>query len=128
MSLNSVRIEFDTSIDDIFKNKPDIIRFVKGHERKELVLQNLCEQILRCENFCVMFDVSKYKSVIKAVVKMFSENALKYAEEKLISTAEITRRTRESDRIKDAENMMLILEKEAKDERDKIKVFLNEHG
>lgn len=128
MSLIDVRNKFDQTIDSIFKDKPIFISFLKKHERKELVLKNLCEEIVKCERYSLSFNANKYNTVITEVVKMFATNAIKHAEEKLISQAEITRRQKASDTIKNAEETMLILEKEFKDEQDKIKVFVNEHG
>lgn len=128
MSSIEVTKRFDEEIDKIFKNRPEITRFIKNHERKELVVRNLCAEIIKCEKFSLNFDCNKYSKVIGSVARMFASHAIRFAEESIVSENEKRRRIAEADKVKRAEEAMLILEKEAKDEQDKIRVFINENG
>jgi hypothetical protein len=127
-SLANVKTKFDLRLEEKFKTKPDVLKFLKNHERKNIVLNRLCEEIVKCERFCVTFNVNKYLMVINSVADMFASNALNYIEQQMLSDAEKNRLIKKADAIKEAENVMMILEKEVKDEEKNIRVFLNENG
>jgi len=91
---------FDAELDRIFKTKPDIAKFLKTHPRRNLCLDNLCEQVETCEKrtYSITFDADAYKDVIKSVARMFSEAALNHLEQSLLSESEKLRLRKEGER------------------------------
>jgi hypothetical protein len=106
---------FDLKLDDTFGKKPDVLNYLKNHERKNIVLENLSEQIKGCEraNYSINFDVKKYHYTIDEIALFFARNALRYAEEQAVSRIERQRRIDEANKIEDAKEMMQELEDEA---------------
>lgn len=110
-----VQKEFDTFLIHTFKNE-SIRNYLINHERKERVIDRVCDQIEQCERavFSIKFDAYKYRTVIYECAKLFSDTALKHAEEKALSYAEKQRRIHEADHIKRCEEFMVDMDKEAK--------------
>ena len=110
---------FDDSLVFRFGAKPDVLRFLLSHPRKQTCINHLCREIVKIERSSVriIFDVSVYKKTISDVSNMFAAAALQQAEERSLSELEISRRVTEAGKIKAAEEMMTDLEKEATDPR-----------
>ena len=85
--LSEVRVRFDDFITKTFQ-KEEIRSFLINHERKELVLGNLCEQIVKCERGNIVFNATKYHQVIDDVTKLFCETALECMAQELMSKSE----------------------------------------
>ena len=75
-----VTLHFDAFIKDTFKSKPDVMKWLLKHERKETCILNLCEQIELCQRkkLAISWDVEIYKSTIKSVARMFCDNCLTF--------------------------------------------------
>jgi hypothetical protein len=110
--LSDVRRIFDESVDTLFKDKPHLIPFFKDHERKNVVLNNLCEQILIIENRNLHFNAENYRSTIKDIALLFCKAALKHTEELNLSSAERNRRDREQNILKIAQETIKELQKD----------------
>lgn len=104
--------KFDAELTKVFKQKPDILRFLLKHERKDRCILNLCAEISRAEQYRINVSVENYSKIIKDFARMFARAALTYAEEKALSDAERARRIWESDRLNRAEQFAEDLEKE----------------
>lgn len=79
-----IALKFDQAIDQIFKEQPQIIPFIKHHERKNMCIDNLCAQM----NLQPMFDRRNVEYVVTEMVKLFSKAALIEKEQQLISQSE----------------------------------------
>lgn len=113
MSRINVERIFDEFLDETLGQKVEILKYVKEHERKSLVITNLCEQIIRCEMGIVIFNADKYRYVIRTVAKMFAQLTIQHHEDNNLSELEKIRRAHKADHLKRAEEAMIDLEKEA---------------
>lgn len=104
--ISEVRRIFDDYVISIFQSKIDIKNFILKHERKEVCLQNLCEQIRIIELGRMDLSAHKYKNLIEGVAKMFCDAALKSKEEELITHAEKARRLNEASKLDQAKEML----------------------
>jgi len=94
---------FDEHIRFRFLSKPDVAQYLINHERKPLVLNNLCEQVKLAENsnIGVRFNGPQFKQIVKAGADLFAKAALDYLEENLITQAEKARRISEASELDD---------------------------
>ncbi len=112
---------FDARIAEKFRTLPEVRKFLLTHERKEICIDNLCEQIQICERklYSILFQAEDYKDTIHTVADMFCERALKKAEEDSISANERIRRMNEVDEptqlIRDMVQQGLIVDSDKKD-------------
>jgi hypothetical protein len=99
---------FDQFITDTFKAKPEVSRYLMNHERKNLCVDNLCEQIQIIERrrLKIVFDAAYYKRTIQDIARMFCNACLKHAEEKSLSSNERLRRIDEGNREADVKDML----------------------
>lgn len=104
---------FDTWLQTKFAQKTEVKNFLLNHERKKVVIENTCYQILRAENYNVNVNANKYKILIETCAEMFAKVALSHIEQKMKSKLQIQLERMEEDRIKDAEEHIKDLEKEA---------------
>lgn len=126
--LEDVTKRFDDAIKAKFKDRLEIQNYLLKHERKALCLNRLCEQIVRAENYSINIKVETYASIIKDIAMMFASAVLKKAEEDHYSSIKRQQIMAEQDHLKNAEAMLVDLEKEAINdprlteiERDQIK-------
>lgn len=110
--LSDVRRIFDESVDTLFSEKPHLVPFFKDHERKNVVLNNLCEQILIIENRNLHFNAEAHRTLIKDVALLFCKAALKLVEEQHLSPAERSRREREGRALDIAKDTIKELQKD----------------
>lgn len=105
---------FDAFIADTFKEKPEIKKFFIMHPRKNLCLDNLCEQIALCEKrtYSITFNAETYKRTIRDVARMFCTSALAQREQSQLSEAERARQTRENTRDEYVEEAIADMKKE----------------
>lgn len=99
---------FDAHIDEVFKTKPDVAKFVKNYERKGICIDRLCEQIEMIERrtFQITFDMNAYKKTIQDVATMFAKSVVRYAEEQNLSSIEKIRRETEANKDKQVQEMI----------------------
>jgi hypothetical protein len=73
MFLVDVTSDFDLACAEICRGKPEgFALFVKEHERRPLVLRNLCHQILTAEKrMRVKFDATMRMELVRSVASMF---------------------------------------------------------
>lgn len=113
---------FDGYIHRTFLEKPEIARFLLKHERKELCIQNLCEQIQGVERsrMSLTFTPSMYKKLIEDIARFFCQQALKQAEEQNLSSLEKLKRVTEAYRLEREEKEQEELVKELQQKNIKI--------
>lgn len=113
--------EFERYISDTFMGKPDILAFFANHERKQLCIDGLCEEVRKAElsNIGRMMDLDRVKFFAHSGAEMFCQLALTSAEEQAVSAAEYQRRLDVNLVYERAEEAITDLENEAKDERIK---------
>lgn len=95
-----------------FQHKPEVLKYLLQNERKQVCLDNLCEQIILCEKRLIIFDLTKWKFTITSTADMFALAALRVAEERALSPAERSRRIAVAGRDKELELIMSDLRKE----------------
>lgn len=113
MFSHNVKTLFDKHLLNKFMSTPDIARALMSHERKKLVIDNLCEQIIRMEQGNIKVNASKYKLAIESVADMFAHTALTHWEKSARSAAAKRAEIDEADRIKNAEEHIREETKEA---------------
>lgn len=87
---------FNTFIESTFREKPEVKNFLHKHERKQIVIDNTCEQIRQAElKFATKMDSKRVTSIVNECAKMFCKAALAHIEEKQIS--EIKRKQMEQE-------------------------------
>lgn len=113
MSRSNVKVIFDKFLEETFTPKPEILKFVLNHERKNVVINNLCEQILRIERYNINFDAHKYTFVIRSIAKSFATVCLEHHRQQSLSSLEKIRIRNESENIQRAQEIMETIERES---------------
>jgi hypothetical protein len=86
MLLFDVTAEFDRQLKGFIGHKPNVYQFLKNHERRTLVLNNLCHQVLVYERkFKTKLDRHQRNKIIGEAVKIFCHVALKQRHQQLMS-------------------------------------------
>lgn len=92
-----VETAFFKELDDVFGAKPDIISFLKSHERIPLMLNNLKSEIVTTEiKKAHLINAESLKMIGKEFARTFAGLALKSKEHELMSEAELQRRRHEA--------------------------------
>lgn len=120
--LLDVKKIFEDYLKEKLVTKPDVLKFVLNHERKDLCIKNLCGQILIAEKKlgANRFKKKQFEYMIQSIAKAFAESAIEYKAQSIISGNERKLREQKADTIKEAEGMIKELEEFSE---DKIKVF-----
>lgn len=94
--LLDVTAKFNTCIDELAENK-DMVRFIKDHERRPVVLENLSKEILNYEkNFMHGKQTRRHvNEMIASTAQMFYEMAKLHREQHNLSRAEQDRMTQD---------------------------------
>jgi len=86
MLLLDVTQEFDRQLKAYLGHKPNAYQFLKTHERRTLVLTNLCAQVLAYENAAGPRATKAQRNLlIKEGVKIFCSAALQHKHQQLMS-------------------------------------------
>lgn len=100
------------------QNRAEITRALLEHERKDVCVQRVCDQIRDAENKCNIggrLELKRFKLLIDAAAVMFCDAALEHMKQRTISQAERQRRIDEANRIQNIEQEF---EEEQKDLTD----------
>jgi hypothetical protein len=113
--ITQVTSRFDSWISHTFAEKPQIMRWLLAHERKGSCINRVCEQLKKAEqcNIGRRFDVRRFNMLIDECAKMFSNAAVNYQHQAILSTAERNRRIDEASRFDNLEAMFAEDQKEA---------------
>ena len=98
--IQDITKRFDKALSDMLDGHTEVKNFVLNHERKPVVLKNLCEQIMGCEKNLLVFDVSRYQQVIDSTAGLFAKTAIGVAEQHAVSDLERQRRIDEQEKEK----------------------------
>ena len=115
--LEDVTRRFDQALRTKFQAKTDILNFLLKHERKKLCIDRLCEQIVRAENYSINIRVETYASIIDDIATMFAKACLQKVEEEHYSSIKRQQIMAQADHLKNAEAMLIDLEKETINEK-----------
>ena len=86
MLLFEITQEFDRQLKDIFESKPVIYNWLKNHERKNVVLNRVCNEVLIYEKkFHARLKLSQRNAIIKEAVKLFAGCAIEHKEQQLMT-------------------------------------------
>lgn len=113
MSRNNVKVIFDKFLEETFLTKPEILKFVLNHERKDIVINNLCDQIIRLERYNINFNAEKYRFIIRSMAKTFATVCLEHHRQQSLSSLEKIRIRNESENIQRAQEIMDTIERES---------------
>lgn len=110
-----IREIFDMWLVKTFFKKPLVLNYLLNHERRPLVIDNLCFEISGIESMRVgkKFNKAKLIMLVEDIARMFAAHAVEHKEQQLLSKAEINRRITESSRMADIEAEFDDLQKEA---------------
>ncbi len=110
-----IREIFDMWLVKTFFKKPLVLNYLLNHERRHLVIDNLCFEISGIESMRVgkKFNKAKLIMLVEDIARMFASHAVEHKEQQLLSKAEINRRITESSRMADIEAEFDDLQKEA---------------
>ena len=87
---------FDDEVDRLFKSKPDIHSFIKNHERRPKLMENLKSQVFETQlKNPKLLSQATLKAIGKEFAKTFSTLCIRYAEQQALSEAEKRRRIHE---------------------------------
>ena len=85
----------------------DLLRFIKDHERRPLVLSSLCDQVLALENrFKSRADTKRRNQIIAATAQMFVSAVKKHRDQQMLSDLEKSRIKREAEKYDDAKSLI----------------------
>lgn len=119
--LLDVKQIFEDHLKTTLITQPEVLKFVLNHERKDLCIRNLCDQILVSERkLRAKFDQKKYKLMIESIANQFAQAAIDLKKQEILSQSEKKRLIKQADSLKEAEECVNDLEDFS---RDKIKVF-----
>lgn len=101
--IEDVKRIFLERIRDQYRDKPDELKFLLSHERKEICLNHLCAEIQKAERrlYKITFETAQYKHLIHAMTDFFATTALKHKGETLLTEGERYRRIKEASRYDD---------------------------
>lgn len=120
---------FNARIKEKFAVKNEhVFRFLYNHERKDVCIGKICEQIKLVEKrlYSITFNADVYRSVIENMCDFFCLQALNHAEQQAMTSAERQRRIDESEYFDQiGEEIKEIEQSEAKRENTPTS-FLNE--
>lgn len=98
MLLFDVRLKFKAAIQSHLSIEPDKMNYCLRHERLEMVINNMCDQIMRIERkLGRKLNGPKFQKTIEQTAINFCELALKHRDEQNLSTNEVGRRHKEAD-------------------------------
>lgn len=112
--ISEVKKEFDRFIEETFKEKHEIKKFLLRHERKDSCISNLCAELGKAEK-SIVFNVTKWRYAIREVAKMFCAQAIEHKTQQLLSSAEKLRRESEANKLNEAKEMAMDMFKEDKE-------------
>lgn len=99
--IEAVEHVFDNRLREVFKTKPDVLKFLLNHERKKVCLENLCEQILLVDaKKNGLLKAPQYRQLIDSIADVFASVALNAKQNELMSAAEKRRLEAEASREK----------------------------
>lgn len=99
--IKQVELIFDSYLSQLFGEKPEILRFLRQHERKSVVILRVCQQISLAEssNIAKRFDAARHSYLVGECVKMFANAALTKAQQDQLSMLERSRLITEANRL-----------------------------
>lgn len=105
-----VRRVFDEHLKTVFASKPDILRFLLNHERKNLCLERLAKEIRMAELSQKVggsaFNISKLRACIETTANIFALAALEAKKKELLSLMELKRLEDEAAKVSEAQNVL----------------------
>lgn len=94
---------FDEKIKETYKRDDfrDLMNWLLNHERKQVCLEHLCENIRDLEARAPTFNYTIYNRLIKDVAVMFMRHAMEYKEQEFLTEIEKKRRIQDADLFKE---------------------------
>lgn len=115
--IQEIKVRFDSALREKFSQKADVLNFLLKHERKNLCITNIAEQILRAENYNINISIKTYDKIIKDIALMFARAVIEHVEQQHMSAIKKAQIRAKEDAIKNAELMLKDLEKDSVNEK-----------
>lgn len=82
MFLFDVVRDFDICVNELLKDRPEILRFIQNHERRQVILNNVCHQVQVYERkYKNRLDLRTKRKIIAASAQIFINTAIKQREQ-----------------------------------------------
>lgn len=101
-----VRVIFKERIQEVFKEKNEIQKFLISHERFDLVCNNLIDEIREMESRGLKLDVHKLRTIISGVCDVFMKAALEQKKQQMMSDNEKRALDAKNSRMNDVREML----------------------
>jgi hypothetical protein len=103
-----IELDFELRINEMFKGRENIIKFLLRHNKRNLLFDNLAKELTKVDKLPFMTKETMYQ-VISDFTSMFARSALLSKEQDLLSLAE---RSRQENEFRAAEDFKKELNKE----------------
>lgn len=98
MLLFEVSTKFDEVLERRLVTRPDVLRFLKNHERKQTAVQNLCREVVAAEmKLGARFTPKHLDWLVEFVVSLYVRSAIAHRDESFLSDAEKARLSKKTD-------------------------------
>lgn len=116
MLLFDVTQRFDAHLRKLFQeSNKEVLNFLLKHERKQLCLNNLCNQILVAEaSSKVKVNIDSFQLLIEETAKLFANAAIDARIHELMTPAEKTRRQSEVSKLDEIKSVVVEVDRETK--------------
>jgi hypothetical protein len=107
-----IRVIFKERIEEIFKDKDELKRFLINHERFHLVCNNLVDEVREMEKRNLKLDVHGLRKVVHGVADLFMKAALEQKKQQLMTDNERRLIDAKNSKMQDAKEMIRELKNE----------------
>lgn len=108
-----VKKGFDRHLKEMFGQKPDILKWILSHPRRELFEKNLCQEIRLAEfKFGARMNVAKLNLLITHGCNLFADCCINNKTKEMMSAAELKRHEQKAGELKDTQGLVDDMEKE----------------
>ena len=111
--LQTVTVLFDTYIKSKLDQKPEVMKAVLNHERKQVCLQNLCAQIKAVEAINPAWNKGLMIKTVDSVADLFMKSVLEHWKQSAMSELVRKQKTAEADKMANANEVLEEYNREA---------------
>lgn len=90
MFLLDVTIAFDREVEKLIATKPEFQSWIKNHEKRNVVLNSCCDQIVAAERkMGQRFTAQQRQQIVQTMAKMFVHLAIEQKKQRVMSDAAV---------------------------------------
>jgi len=90
-----VTTAFNSQLDKVFNDRREVLHFLNNHERKNVCLSNIVQEVKKTERATYKLKRSDLEFIGKEYANTFANAALKHAEQQAVSDLEKLRMAKE---------------------------------